>query len=356
MDKDLLLFLGYARADYNQTKLILDLYNNFEDLKEDKMSLILKANTKLYEKLNKRIDKFDSSSYKEYLWKKNIRYVDLDDKAYPRNLRYIEDPPFLLYYIGNLTEDFNESIAVVGARKCSQYGDYACKKICRELCDYNIPIISGLALGVDKISHSVCLENNNHTLAVLGCGIDKIYPKSNRRVFESMYTNEKAVIVSEYPPGTEPLPFNFPFRNRIIAGISLATVVVEAKDHSGTLITASHAINQGKDVFAIPGNINSVYSQGTNQLIKDGAFLLTDVKDIITQIKEFQDKYIQKPNIDIDLDELEEKLINLISESPKSPDELTLLTREDISNVLMKLTKLELLGLITEIGSKYSLR
>lgn len=356
MDRDLLLFLGYAKADYNQTKIVLDLYKNLEDLKEDNLKALSFANGKLYEKLNKALRDFDINSYKDYLWKNNIRYVDIDDKNYPKNLKNISDPPFLLYYIGNLEDIFNQSIAVVGARKCSQYGDYSCKKICKELCEYNIPIISGLALGIDKISHSVCLENNNYTMGILGCGIDKVYPKSNRRVFEGMYNSQKAVVVSEYAPGIEPLPFNFPFRNRIISGISLATIVIEAKKHSGTLITASHAINQGKDVFAIPGNINSVYSQGTNQLIKDGAFLLTDVMDIITEIPILQDKYIEKPKIDVDLDDFEKILVDYISEAPKSPDELAILSQEDIAKVLMSLTKLELLGVVSEIGSKYSLR
>lgn len=355
MDSELLLFLSSTNINYNWINLILDKYETFDDLKYDKAKKMMDIEPKIYNFLNKYLPKYDLNTYKEKLWKNNIKYTTYGDKKYPKRLLNISDPPFTLYYKGDLSEDYDNSVAFVGARKCSQYGSYSCKKFVSEISQYKIPVISGLALGIDKISHQTALENNNKTIGVLGCGIDQVYPKSNFRLFQDMIDSNNGVIISEYPFGIQPLPFNFPFRNRIISGLSLATVVIEAKEKSGTLITSSYALSQGREIFAVPGNITSVYSTGTNQLIKDGAFLLNDITDIISQIPEFQDKFIEKPKIDYDLNEIESQIVNLLKQSPNSPDELSLKLNYDISEVLMSLTKIELLGIVVDVGSKYSL-
>lgn len=356
MDSDLLLFLSSLNTNYNWISPIIENYNTLEDIIYDNAKKLLEVDPKIYEFILKNMKKFDINLYKEKLWKNSIKFTTYGDSKYPKKLLEIDDAPYTLYYKGDLTEEFDNCISFVGARKCSQYGSYACKKFVSEISQYKIPVVSGLALGIDKISHQTALENNNKTIGVLGCGIDQIYPRSNYRVFQDMINSHNGVIMSEYPFGIAPLPYNFPFRNRIISGLSLATVVIEAKEKSGTLITSSYALSQGRDIFAVPGNINSVYSTGTNQLIKDGAYLLTDVLDIITQIPQFQSKYIEKPQLSFDLNELENKIFNLLKVNSNSPDEISLKLNEDISDVLMSLTKMELLGIVVDIGSKYSLK
>lgn len=356
MESDLLLFLSSLNTNYNWIRPILENYAALEDIRYDSAKKLLEVDPKIYEFIQKNINKFNIDLYKEKLWENGIKFTTYGDSKYPKQLLSIDDAPYTLYYKGDLTEEFDSCISFVGARKCSQYGSYACKKFVSEISQYKIPVVSGLALGIDKISHQTALENNNKTIGVLGCGIDQIYPRSNYRVFQDMISSHNGVIMSEYPFGIAPLPYNFPFRNRIISGLSLATVVIEAKEKSGTLITSSYALSQGRDIFAVPGNINSVYSTGTNQLIKDGAYLLTDVLDIITQIPQFQSKYIEKPQLSFDLNELENKIFNLLKVNSNSPDEISLKLNEDISDVLMSLTKMELLGIVVDIGSKYSLK
>ncbi len=156
----------------------------------------------------------------------------------------------------------------------------------------NVTIVSGLALGIDSVAHKTALETGGRTIAILGNGLDTIYPKRNKSLYEEIPTN--GAILTEYPLGTPPLAYNFPQRNRMISGLSLGIIVIEAKEKSGSLITAYHALEQGKEVFALPGNINSIFSRGTNKLIKDGAKILMDVEDIIEEIYELQQKVVEK--------------------------------------------------------------
>ncbi len=270
---------------------------------------------------------------------------------YPKNLKYIDDYPLILYYKGTLMKEDSLGISIVGARKCTSYGSWACTKIANELSYYNIPIISGLAYGIDKIAHEAALKNNNRTIAVLGNGIDIIYPKNNYKIYNEIVKN--GAIVTEYPLGTQPLGYNFPYRNRIISGIGQGVVVIEAKEKSGTLITANYAAEQGKEVFALPGNINSLYSKGTNLLIKDGAKILISIDDILEEIEY---KSITKNEKDIQFTSNEEKLVykELLRE-PKNANELSIITGIKIDNINVVLTILELNGYIIELkGGKFS--
>lgn len=365
MDSDLLLFLSSINLSYNLIETVLDNYNTLEDLKYDNALRLMKLDPKNFNKVYKEIKNFDVNEYKEILWKKDIKYCTYGDKIYPPQLLNISEAPYTLYYKGNLDDKFYNSISVVGSRKCSNYGAFACKKLVSEISKYKIPVVSGLALGIDKLSHETALANDNKTIAVLGCGINQIYPKSNYKLYQDMFNSPDATIISEYPMGIGAFPYNFPFRNRIISGLSLATIVIEAKEKSGTLITASYALEQSRDVFAVPGNINSVYSVGTNRLIKDGAYLVSDADDILAAIPEFQSKlnesYQMKLNVDelksnFDLTNLESNIIKLLKIEPYSPDEISIKLKSDISEILMSLTKMELLGIVTDIGSKYSLK
>lgn len=215
-----------------------------------------------------------------YMENNNIKIISYDDIQYPQKLRYIENRPKCIYVKGNIDCINNESVAIVGSRNVSIYGKKSTKYFSMELAKRHVNIISGLARGVDSIAHTSALVNNSKTYAVMGNGLDIIYPKENIKLAEKILCSGGAII-SEYVIGTKPECDNFPRRNRIISGLSDAVIVIEATKKSGALITADYAINQGKDVWAVPGNINSYNSLGTNQLIKDGANILTCIDDII---------------------------------------------------------------------------
>lgn len=212
--------------------------------------------------------------------KDKIRIIDIGDRAYPQALREIPDPPEKLYCLGDVRLLNRPSLAIVGSRKCSEYGRQTAMKIGKEAGKNNLVVVSGMASGIDSFGHMGALQVGGKTIAVMGCGVDVCYPKENRKLYDQIA--QEGLIVSELPPGTEPMPYTFPQRNRIISGISMATVVVEAGINSGALITAERAASQGREVFAVPGNISSQYSLGTNKLIMDGARPIAVVDDIFT--------------------------------------------------------------------------
>lgn len=287
------------------------------------------------------------------LEKNNINTLTIYDEDYPLSLENIYNKPVVLYTKGNYNLDNNLAIGIVGSRKATSYGKWACEKFTRELANLGVTIISGLAMGIDSIAHKTAIECGGKTIGILGNGIDKVYPKSNLRLYEDVSHN--GIILTEFPLGTEPFSYNFPQRNRIIAGLAHGIVVIEAKEKSGSLITAHHALEQGKDIFAVPGNINSIYSSGTNKLIKDGAKPLLSIDDIIEEIYELQIKGIEKNADDhdfTDLSEDESKIMRIILEGPVHTDIISLKSGIDISNVISILTILELKGLIKELSGR----
>lgn len=228
----------------------------------------------------------------KYMQENNIDIININESNYPQNLKQIYDAPISLYIKGNKDILNNENIGIVGCRECTDYGKKASKYFAYNLSKQNINIVSGLAKGVDSYAHlgslSTYYENKNcgqkndccgKTIAVVGNGLDTIYPKENKEIANKIIESGGAII-SEYPCGTKPDKMNFPARNRIISGISSGIIVVEAKEKSGTLITVDFALEQGRDVFVVPGNINSINSVGTNDLIKQGARIVTTFKDI----------------------------------------------------------------------------
>lgn len=220
-----------------------------------------------------------------------------EDEMFPWFLANMEDAPKQLYCIGDISLLKRPKVSVVGARKCSSYGKNAALKIGAMLADNNIVTVSGLARGIDSFAHEGALNKNGATIAVLGCGPDICYPPVNRLLYDKIASH--GLIISEYPPGTTAMPYMFPRRNRIISGLSEAVVVVEAGLKSGSLITAVTAATQGKEVFALPGNINSGFSIGTNKLISDGARIVTDLSDILSC---FENLEFQNKNIDDNLE------------------------------------------------------
>jgi len=209
-----------------------------------------------------------------------IEVIKKEDDLFPWFLANMEDAPNQLYCLGDTELLKMPKIAVVGARKCSSYGKYAAIGLGRILAENDIVTVSGMARGIDSFAHTGAIDNGGKTIAVLGCGVDICYPPNNKSLYETI--KNKGLIISEYPPGTIAKPYMFPLRNRIISGISTAVAVVEAGLKSGSLITAVTAATQGKEVFALPGNINSGFSVGTNKLIQDGATILTDLSEILS--------------------------------------------------------------------------
>jgi DNA processing protein len=211
-----------------------------------------------------------------------IRYISCDMQEFPDKLRGLSEPVEGIYVKGNTDLLYKKSIAIVGSRRCSEYGKRVAMKIGGAAAANGLCVISGMAIGIDNFAHRGALSEGGKTLAVLGTGPDICYPPQHRKLYEEIC--DEGLIVSEYPPGTEAMPFRFPQRNRIIAGLSEAVVVVEARAGSGSLITAEYADNQSKPVFAVPGNITSQYSLGTNRLITEGAQAVAVVDDIFNYL------------------------------------------------------------------------
>ena len=233
-----------------------------------------------HERFMASVDERSLSKFDERMRDINATIIPFGDNRYPAHLENIYNPPALLYCCGKLVAEY--AVGIVGARKMTPYGRAAARKIAKELAANEVVVVSGAARGVDSVAHEAALEIGMTTIAVLGCGIDTAYPRENAALLKKIMAN--GAVVSEYPPGTEIRPFYFPMRNRIISGLSQGVLVVEAGERSGALITADFALDQGRDVFAVPGTIFSELSVGCNRLIKNGAKLVESGADIIEEI------------------------------------------------------------------------
>ncbi|MCX7798064.1 MAG: DNA-processing protein DprA [Melioribacter sp.] len=287
------------------------------------------------------------------LKKINARVITYWDNEYPDLLKKIYYPPIIIYVLGNFVEQDKYTLAVVGTRQPTSYGKIQTEKIVKDLTEKNITIVSGLARGIDTIAHQTAIKSNGRTIAVLGSGLDQIYPPENKKLFWEIVQN--GAIVTEYELGTKPDAPNFPRRNRIISGLSLGTLVVETKLNGGAMQTAAYAIDQNREVFAIPGNINVKQAEGPNALIQRGeAKLITNADDIIFELKlklkPEVGKNIPKPSVDLTL--FEEKLLQIIGNDAKHIDEIASLASMSISDCLVNLLTLEFKGLIKQLPGK----
>lgn len=261
---------------------LLELYKTPEEIykltKEELMNINGIGETTANEIIISKNEKILNYHIK-YMKENNIKIISINEEKYPKILKEIYDPPISLYVKGNTEKLNNKNIGIVGCRECTEYGKKVAEYFAYNLSKQNINIVSGLAKGIDSYAHLGSLYNGN-TIAVLGNGLDMIYPKENLELANEII-KRGGTIISEYPCGTKPDKMKFPARNRIISGISKGVIVVEAKEKSGTLITVDFALEQGRDVFVVPGNINSINSVGTNDLIKQGARLVTTYEDVI---------------------------------------------------------------------------
>jgi DNA processing protein len=283
----------------------------------------------------------------------NIKITSLWDIDYPEFLKNIYDPPLLLYYKGEISVSDKYSVAIVGTRKPTEYGRTQAQKITSELASQNITIVSGLARGIDSIAHTSALKSNGRTISVIGSGLNIIYPPENRKLFEEI--SEKGIIFSEYRLDTPPDAGNFPQRNRIISGLSLGCVVVESGIRGGAMQTAQFALDQNREVFAVPGNLGVKQSEGTNDLIqRSGAKLVRDAEDIFDELelklKPVIGKNIPKPKPDLNL--FEEKLLNILNDGQIQIDKIASLSNLSTSDCLVHLLSLEFKGLIKQLPGK----
>ncbi len=298
------------------------------------------------------IEKFTEKELKK-LEKLSGRLITIWDQEYPPILKKIYDPPILFYILGEFAESDQYSIAVVGTRQPTNYGKVQAEKISMELAKQGITIISGMARGIDSIAHNAAIKTGGRTIAVVGSGLDVIYPAENRKLFEKI--TETGAVVSEFTLGTKPDAQNFPRRNRIISGLSLGVVVIETGITGGAMQTASLALDQNREVFALPGNVGVRQSDGTNLLIqKSEAELITSAEDIINELelklKPVLGKNIPKQQVDLSL--FEEKLINVLKSEPLQIDRIASLTNMTTSECLVNLLSLEFKGLIKQLPGK----
>ncbi len=283
------------------------------------------------------------------------KILTFQDPGYPKRLKEIYDPPPLLYVRGELRERDDFALSIVGSRKTTPYGRWITEKISREIAQQGVTIVSGMARGIDSVAHGGAISGGGRTLAVLGCGVDVIYPPENQNLYRQII--DHGAVLSEFPMGSPPEGIHFPRRNRIISGLSIGVVVVQASDESGSLITADYALEQGREVFAIPGNVGADGSRGTNRLIKEGAKLVESSQDILEEVlphwqREKEEGLSKTASPEKDLSEEEKIICQLLGDSPLHIDGIIRETRLDPGKVSSLLMDLELKGLISQWPGK----
>lgn len=303
----------------------------------------------------------------EKIKKRGIDFYPRFHPAYPESLKEIPDAPWALYGMGRLPEQEKITVAVIGARECSAYGAYMAKELGRSLAENGIQVVSGMARGIDSLAQQAAIEKGS-AFGVLGSGVDVCYPLSNRGIYESLKRN--GGIISEYAPGTEPKPGNFPARNRIISGLSRAVVVVEAKEKSGTLITVDMALEQGREVYVVPGRTTDALSAGCNQLMRQGADVLCSVEEFIRELYDCYGGTVKgngmekKKEKEGGLDFWEGKVLESIDFYPKSMQRIYNEVNEgewergklELEKAMEALMELEKKGFIQAKGGYYTLK
>lgn len=335
-------------------KLLLSYFGTAEAVWKAKKEELLKVGLSftLVERLLSYRASFDFEKFSLELSKNEISFLTLKDELYPPRLREITDPPFVLFVRGMVKkEDWDSAFGVVGTRKMTAYGKEVTERIVGDLVVSGVTIISGMARGVDGVAHRVAIENGGRTIAVLGCGVDIIYPPDNRDLYYKILQN--GAVISEIAPGKRVERGAFPARNRIISGISQGVLVCEGKMESGSLITAKDAADQGREVFAIPGPITSVMSEGPSYLISQGAKVVTKASDILEELG-ISKKVLKKYRPVHKLSSEEEKIVEMLQIESLTIDEIVRMSGLNSGTISTLVTGLELSGGIKRIGNKFS--
>ncbi len=295
---DALLILNASGIGNNRCQKIVDHFGSAQKF----LSLISKNEIDPQSVPKEIVDKLNRFPQDEFLKKEyallrehNVCLVNDQEATYPELLKNIADAPLVLYVKGNIGKFNPMSIAIVGSRRASMYGMLMAEKFAMDLAQLGIMVVSGMAKGIDTRAHHGALKSGGLTIAVLGCGLAHIYPPENKRLFASIA--DQGMVISEFSMATPPIAYNFPRRNRIISGLSMGVLVIEAFERSGALITSRLALEQGREVFALPGNIDTPHAKGTNHLIKQGAKLVTCVEEILEEIKPHLEIYLQNKNV-----------------------------------------------------------
>lgn len=303
---------------------------------------------KLAERVTQIRASVDLEKYMARVAAQGISILTWDDERYPQRLKQIDQPPPVLYERGALSDEDTWAVAVVGTRRVSAYGRQVAEELASFLANHGVTVVSGLARGVDAIAHQSALRSGGRTVAVLGSGVDRIYPPEHAQLAAKIISS--GAILSDYAPGTAPEAANFPPRNRIISGLSMATVVVEAGETSGALITAQFALDQGREVFAVPGTILAAQSMGTNRLIAQGAHPLLspqDLLDVLNLGRVTEQRQVRKI---LPGNETEAQLLAVLTHEPMHMDEIRNQTGLPIERVSSALVMMELKGMVRQVG------
>jgi len=279
------------------------------------------------------------------------------DAEFPTILKKIYDPPVLLFVKGDLRADDESALAIVGTRVPTEYGKLAAERLAAAIASRRMTIVSGLARGIDTVAHQTAIKSGGRTIAVLGCGLDIIYPPENHRLAQEI--SQHGALVSEYFFGVKPDAVNFPRRNRIISGLACGVLVVEAGEESGALITAQTALEQGREVFAVPGSIFSPKSLGPHRLIQDGAKLVMNIDDILVELPQQLDMFSKSPaaeSLTVSLNELEQKVMALLSHEPAHIDSLARQAGLPTAQLLAALLELEFKNVVKQLPGKFFIK
>ncbi len=353
--KYLLAILRYPKIGATRLKKLLNYFPTSKEAFNAHISELIEAglDQKIAEEFDIKRKSISPDKELELFQKEKLNILVYQDKNYPEILNQSFNSPAILFYRGNIDLLRSNSIAVVGTRKYSNYGKQVLPEIIKPLVKHNLTIVSGLALGIDTLAHSNALNYNGKTIAVLGSSLDKanIYPTSNRYLADKILDQE-GLLISEYPINTIPMKHHFPTRNRIISGLSLGTLVIEAGESSGALITAKYALEQNREVFAIPGPIQVETSKGTNNLIKQGAKPVCTVEDIFEELNiEKIEEYSENKKV-LPSSPIEKKIIEILNSDPKHIDKIVKLTNLSPSEINSNLIIMEMKGMIKNLGNQ----
>lgn len=352
--KELILLNMVEGIGYIRFKALLDEFKNPRNILKapvGRLKSVKGIGIQTAESIKNAHSDYDIERELELIKDAGVKIITLFDSEYPEYLKAIYDPPVLLYIKGSFRQEDGLSVAIVGSRKCTYYGLNMAEKIASELAGYKIVIVSGLARGIDTAAHKGAVKNNGRTIAVLGNGLDFIYPAENKGLAEQILHN--GVLVSEFPMQARPDKRNFPRRNRIISALSRGVLVVEAAKRSGALITADFALEQGRDVFAIPGMVDRFSSNGTNALIKQGAKLIENADDIIEELGIDRMKTGNKETEPYHpADAYEDNIFNILSDKPCDIDTITQRLEVETRQAKLALLNMELKGAIKQLPGK----